>query len=160
MKPELMWARFITRWVVGIIFFMAGWMKTFHMGPLEHARRLFIEQFAETWIPEWFLWAVGTAIPVVELVAGALVCLGFLVLPASVSLGAVLIIVTYGHLLLEPLYSTTAHIFPRLVLLVLVLVIPRDHDRLSLDHWLFYRRNRWFQPPRKPAQSAPADSAE
>jgi len=155
-----MWARFITRWVVGLMFFMAGWMKTFQMGPLEHARRLFVEPYAETWIPEWLLWASGTAVPIVELVGGALICLGFLVLPASVALGGVLVMVTYGHLLLEPLFSTTSHIFPRLVLLVLVLVIPRDHDRLSLDHWFFFRRDRWFQPPRKSATSPPPESAE
>ena len=68
----------------------------------------------------------------------------------------VLNIVTSGQLLLDPLYDTTAHILPRTVLLVLVLVIPGDHDRLSLDYWVFKRRNRWFQPP-KPSPSRSAD---
>ena len=40
---------------------------------------------------------------------------------------------TYGHLLLAPLYDTTGHIFPRLVLLVFVWVAPWEKDILSLD---------------------------
>lgn len=157
MKHELMWGRLVARWVLGLMFFMAGWMKTFQMGPLEHSRRFFVEQFADTWIPEWLLWVLGTTIPVVELAAGAMLCLGLLVVPASVALGAVLIIVTYGHLLLEPLFDTTAHIFPRIVLLVLILMITCDEDRLSLDYWLFKRRNRWFQPP-KPTPGGSSDA--
>jgi uncharacterized membrane protein YphA (DoxX/SURF4 family) len=156
-KHELLWARFVARWVLGLMFFMAGWMKTFQMGPLEHARRFFIDQYADTWIPEWLLWMLGTTVPVVELVAGAMLCLGLLVTPASIALGGILILVTYGHLLLEPLFDTTAHIFPRTVLLVLVLMISSDEDRLSLDYWLFKRRNRWFQPPKPVADRGSND---
>jgi hypothetical protein len=56
--------------VLGLIFFMAGWWKTFDLGPAEHARRLFVEPYADTWLPVWLLWASGTMIPIVELVAG------------------------------------------------------------------------------------------
>ncbi len=112
---------------------MAGWWKCFSLGPVEHARGLFIVQFEGRWIPDWMHWAIGTTIPVVELVAGALVCLGLFRRGAYIALGAILVTVTYGHLLLEPLYDTTSHIFPRLVLLVFVWVAPRQHDQLSLD---------------------------
>jgi len=49
---------------------MAGWWKTFDLGPAEHARRLFVEPYADTWLPVWLLWASGTMILIVELVAG------------------------------------------------------------------------------------------
>lgn len=160
MKTELMWARFVTRWVAGLVFFMAGWANTFQTGPTEYARTRVVEPLAGTWIPEWLLWASGTAVPVIELVGGALLCLGFFVLPACAALGVVLIALTYGHLLRDPFAGTAAQMFPRLVLLVLVLIIPRDQDRMSLDHWFFYRRNRWFQPPRKPAPSSSAEPSE
>ncbi len=78
-------------------------------------------------------WAVGTSIPVVELVAGALVCLGLFRRGAYIALGAILVTVTYGHLLLEPLFDTTSHISPRLAVLVFVWVAPRQLDVLSLD---------------------------
>ncbi len=127
------WAIFTVRWVLGLIFFMAGWWKCFTMGPIQHARAFFIGGFEGRWIPDWLHWAVGTSIPVVELVAGALVCLGLFRRGAYIALGAILVTVTYGHLLLEPLFDTTSHIFPRLALLVFVWVAPRQLDVLSLD---------------------------
>ena len=130
------WATFFVRWVLGLIFFMAGWWKVFELGAAEHARRFFLSGFTETWIPVWLLWALGVAIPFGELVAGALVCLGWRLREACVVLGLILVCVAYGHLLLEPLFDTTGHIFPRLVLLTFVLCAPREGDRLSLDHFL------------------------
>ena len=127
------WAIFTVRWVLGLIFFMAGWWKCFTLGPVQHARGMFIGQFEGHWIPDWMHWAVGTTIPVVELVAGAMVCLGLFRRASYIALGAILVTVTYGHLLLDPLYDTTSHIFPRLVLLVFVWVAPWKEDVLSLD---------------------------
>jgi uncharacterized membrane protein YphA (DoxX/SURF4 family) len=135
------WAIFFVRWVLGLIFFMAGWWKTFDLGPFGHVRQFFLP-FADTWIPVWLLWTIGTVIPVVELVAGALLCLGFRVREAGIALGFILIVVTYGHLLREPLFDTTHHIFPRLVLLTFVLAAPAGRDLLSLDAWLGRRYER------------------
>ncbi len=134
------WAAFFARWVLGLIFFMAGWWKVFDLTPLGHAQRYFIGGFADTWIPLWLLWALGTVIPVVELVAGGLLCLGWRVREAAIALGSVLVIVTYGHLLKEPLFDTTSHIFPRLILLIAVLAVPAGEDRLGLDAWWAGRR--------------------
>jgi len=135
------WSIFTVRCVLGLIFFMAGWWKCFTLSPTEHARMFFLEGFADHWIPEWLLWALGVSIPVVELVAGALVCLGLFRRWAYIALGAILVTVTYGHLLREPLFSTTGHIFPRLALLVFVWVAPMKHDVLSLD-WVWEKVSR------------------
>ncbi len=134
-----MWSIFTVRWVLGLIFLMAGWWKCFELTPAGHARQFFIGWFenpqndVDHWIPVWLLWAIGTTIPVVELVAGLFVCLGLFRRFAYLALAAILVTATYGHLLLEPLFSTTGHIFPRLVLLVFVMVAPPRCDLLSLD---------------------------
>ena len=77
---------------------------------------------------------VGAVIPFVELIAGWLLVAGLWIEAALVALGLVLITVTYGHLLKEPLYSFTGHVFPRLSLLVFVALMAR-HDTLSVDAW-------------------------
>ncbi|HLG13618.1 MAG TPA: DoxX family protein [Blastocatellia bacterium] len=136
------WAIFFARGVLGLIFFMAGVFKVFQMGPVEHARKLFIEPYAETFLPVWALWAVGTVIPIVELVAGALVILGLRTREALVALGFVLVVVTFGHLVKEPLYQFHTHVIPRLALLIFVLLMPREVDRLSVDHALTWLRTR------------------
>jgi hypothetical protein len=48
--------------------------------------------------------------------------------------------VTYGHLLLEPLFNFNGHVIPRTLLLLVVAFMPRDADWYSLDYWLERRR--------------------
>lgn len=129
------------RLVLGLIFARAGWFKVFDMGPLVHAEQLFLPYAETTFLPPWSLWAMGTLIPVVELVAGVLLLAGWRVFEAGLALGAVLVIVTFGHLLLEPLYAFNSHVIPRLLLLGVLFLVPAGWDRFTLDHWLDQRRS-------------------
>jgi uncharacterized membrane protein YphA (DoxX/SURF4 family) len=135
------WALLFARLVLGLIFFMAGLWKVFQLGPLEHARKYFLP-FADTFLPVWSLWAVGVTVPVVELVAGALLIIGLRIREALIALGFVLVIVTFGHLLREPLFNFSGHVIPRLALLLFLLWCPREEDRFSLDYVLVRRRAR------------------
>ena len=132
------WAILFARLVLGLIFFMAGVMKVFQLGPLNHARKYFLP-YADTFLPVWSLWAMGVIIPFVELISGAMVILGLRVREALVALGFVLAVVTFGHLLKEPLYEFHTHVIPRLALLLFVLLLPRADDHFSLDHVLARR---------------------
>src|SRR5436190_11352453 len=106
---------------------MAGYCKCFVITLPGHVRRFFLP-YADTWIPMWLLWTVGVIIPVVELVAGWLLVIGFGVRASLIALGFVLVTVTYGHLLKEPLYSFTGHVILRFALLAFVAVlIDNDH---------------------------------
>ena len=133
------WAIFFARVILGLIFFMAGVWKVFTLTPAGHARQLFVEPYAETFLPTWALWAVGTIVPIVELLAGALLILGLWTQPALLGLGGVLVVVTFGHLVAEPLYPFHTHVIPRTALLLFVLVMPREEDRYSFDAWLSRR---------------------
>jgi len=136
MTSDRSWAIFFARTILGFIFFMAGFWKCFDLGPLEHARRLFVEPYAGTFLPVWALWATGTVVPIVELVAGALVLVGLRTREGLLALGFVLVLVTFGHLVKEALYAFHTHVIPRLALLVFVLMLPREEDRLSIDRLL------------------------
>lgn len=133
------WATLFARLVLGLIFFMAGVGKVFQLGPLEHARKYFLP-FSDTFLPVWSLWLVGVAIPIIELVAGALLLLGLRIRDALIALGFVLVIVTFGHLLREPLFNFSGHVIPRLALLLFLLWAPREYDRFSLDSAFLRRR--------------------
>ena len=137
MKPNLnrAWAILFARLVLGLIFFMAGVMKIFQLGPLEHARKYFLP-FSDTFLPIWSLWAVGVTIPFIELIAGALVLFGLRTRDALIALGTVLVIVTFGHLLHNALFDFSGHVIPRLALLLFVLSLPREDDRFALDYFL------------------------
>ena len=133
------WAVLFARLVLGLIFFMAGIGKVFQLGPIEHARKYFLP-FADTFLPLWSLWTVGVTIPFVELVAGGLVILGLRTREALIALGAVLVIVTFGHLLHDPLFNFSGHVIPRVALLLFLLWCPRELDRYSLDFFLARRQ--------------------
>ena len=128
-------ALLFARLTLGLIFFMAGFWKTFQLGPAGHVRRYFLP-FQDTFLPTWSLWAVGYAIPFVELVAGLLVIAGYQTRPALIALGIVLVVVTFGHLLHEPLYALHEHVIPRLALVLFVLLAPAEWDRFSIDRLL------------------------
>ena len=127
------------RVILGLIFGMAGYWKTFELTPIGHAQKLFIVPYADTWIPIWMLWTIGTVIPVVELAAGWMVVVGWRVRECLVALALILMTVTYGHLLLEPLFNFNGHVIPRTLMLLVVAFVPRDADWYSLDYWL----GRW-----------------
>jgi thiosulfate dehydrogenase [quinone] large subunit len=129
------WAVLFARLVLGLIFFMAGVWKVFGLGPVGHVQRFFLP-FQHTFLPVWSLWTVGFTIPFIELIAGALVILGLKTRYALVGLGAVLVIVTFGHLLDQPLYALHEHVIPRLALVLFVLLMPQEVDRFSLDRLL------------------------
>jgi len=130
------WAIFFAREVLGLIFFMAGTYKVFRMTPIGHAHKYFVDPYADTFLPSWSLWLTGVTVPVVELVAGALLIIGLRVREALLALGFVLVLVTFGHLLKEPLYAFHTHVIPRLALLLFLLLLPREADRFSLDRLL------------------------
>lgn len=133
------WAIFFARMVLGLIFFMAGVWKVFVLTPSGHVRRFFLP-FEHTFLPVWSLWVVGSIIPFVELIGGGLMMLGLFRKAASLGLGAVLVIVTFGHLLENPLYAFHEHVIPRLALLLFVLVMPWNEDALAADDMLARRR--------------------
>jgi len=87
------------------------------------------------------LWATGVVIPFVELIGGALVILGLRTREALIALGFVLAIVTFGHLLKEPLYEFHTHVIPRLALLLFVFMLPREDDRFSVDHLIAKKKD-------------------
>ncbi|MEN8145122.1 MAG: DoxX family membrane protein [Gemmatimonadota bacterium] len=123
------------RLTLGLMFFMAGVYKVFEQGAVEHARELFIP-FADTFLPEWSLWALGTVIPFVELSAGLLLLLGFKTRWALVAAGMVLLTATFGHLMDDVYFLLFRHVLPRLALLLFLLVLPAQLDRFSVDGWL------------------------
>ena len=135
-KSGFCWISFFSRMLLGLLFLMAGWQKVFVMGADIHAATLFVEGYKNYWIPQWLLYGAGYVIPFIELVAGVFLLLGLRVMTVLVTLGFLLVVVTYGHLLKEPFFDITTHILPRFILLVILFAVPRREDRWSVDTWL------------------------
>jgi cytochrome c oxidase subunit IV len=72
--------------------------------------------------------------------------MGWLRTEAYLALGAVLVVVTFGHLLHEPLYAFHEHVIPRLALLLLLLMMPPQADRFSIDELLHRSQDKIADP--------------
>jgi len=131
---------FIVRWILGLLFLMAGYWKVFVLTPASHAQQFFVEGFSDSWIPIWLLQILGYSIPFVELVAGLLICIGFRTREALIAVGILLIVTTYGHALQQPLFDIDGHTFTRLALIVFLLLSPVGNDRYSIDQCLLARK--------------------
>ncbi len=142
MRITWCWLTLFTRVTGGLMWGMAGWHKVFVMTPAGHTEIFFTGPYAESWIPFWLLWVMGVTIPFVELTGGWLLVLGLFRRPVAIVLGFLLLLVTYGHLLLVPLFVITDHILPRLLLLIptWVFEVDQDQDPWSLDGLLARRR--------------------
>jgi uncharacterized membrane protein YphA (DoxX/SURF4 family) len=136
-------AIFLARVLGGLVWFIGGINKVFIWGAIEHARNLFVVPYAGTFLPAWSLWASGTVIPFLEFVFPALVMVGLWTRPSLHLLGGILILVTFGHLLVMPLSIERLEdfIFARAILLLLVLMFPPEADYYSIDGLLRRRRS-------------------
>lgn len=139
MKITFVWLTLFTRTIVGFMWLMAGWDKVFRLTPSAHAEQFFTGPYADTWLPQWLLWLGSVSIPFVELIGGLLLVLGLFRRPTAVGLGFLLCLVTYGHLLLAPLFVISDHILPRTLLLIPTWVFGVDDDPWSLDGLLARR---------------------
>ena len=132
---------FIVRWILGLLFLMAGYWKVFVLTPAGHAQQYFVQGFSDSWIPTWLLQILGYSIPFLELVAGLLICIGFRTREALIAVGLLLILTTYGHSLQQPLFDIDGHTFTRLALIVFLLLAPLGNDRFSIDQLLLARKD-------------------
>jgi uncharacterized membrane protein YphA (DoxX/SURF4 family) len=140
MKIYPPWLALFSRVLAGLLFGMAGYYKVFIQGPAGHAAQWFTVPYANNWMPHWLLLATGVTVPFVELIAGWLLVIGLLRRPAAIALGFVLVLVTYGHALKEPLFNVNSHIIPRFLLLIPTWIFAVEADPFSLDGLIAKRR--------------------
>lgn len=91
--------------------------------------------------------AVGVLTARVELAAGWLMAVGWRVRECLVALALILMTVTYGHLLIAPLFNFNGHVIPRTLMLLVVAFVPRDADWYSVDYWLGRQHGAVRLPP-------------
>ena len=131
----LVFLSFFIRVVAGILFFFQGYDKVFHIG-IQGVINTVGPSYRAKGFPAVSVKLISYLTSWIELVGGLLLIVGFLTYPAIYILGIDLIIVIFGMSILEPVWDMKL-VFPRLVLLSVLLLLPEGADLLSLDHLLF-----------------------
>lgn len=129
----------LMRVVLGILFLMQGYDKVFGLG-LQKTERGVEEAMRGTRLPVFLIKIISVISSVVELAGGIMLIAGFLIYPVLALLGIDLLLVVFAMSLREPLWNMR-DVWPRLVLILALLLLPASFDRLSLDHLFHFYEN-------------------
>jgi len=128
-------AALFTRALLGIIFLMQGYGKIF-VFTVPRVYSMFFKDFDKTFLPKWLVCATAYYTSYIELIGGLLLITGLFRQWALYLLALDLLIVSFGHGLLEPIWDLQ-HVIPRAILLIAALVMPQQWDKWNLDAVLF-----------------------
>lgn len=122
------------RLLLGFIFFFQGFGKVFKFGLDAVSQNFFIKSYGDL-LPDFLLIFTAYYTSLVELIAGLLLIIGLKRDLALYFLASVLVIVTFGHGLKDPIWDLS-HVMYRTILLVSLLWIPKEYDLYSVDYWI------------------------
>src|SRR6266487_2601662 len=120
-----------TRMLPGIIFFMQGFGKIFTY-TVPKVYNMFFKDFETTFLPKWLIWATAYYTSYVEMIGGFLLIIGLFKKYAMYLPAVDLLIVSFGHGLMEPIWDLS-HVMPRAILLITLFFVPREWDRWHAD---------------------------
>ena len=126
------------RLVLGFIFLMQGYGKVFKFGVGNVYENFFKASYSDL-LPDFLLQATAYYTSYIELIGGLLLVIGLARDYVLYALASVLVIVTFGHGLSEPIWDLS-HVMYRLILLVALLLLPKAWDRFSVDYIIGKRR--------------------
>jgi len=124
-----------TRALLGIIILMQGYGKVFIFTVVK-VYDMFFKDFEKTFLPKWLIWATAYYTSYVELICGFLLIFGIFRKYAFYLIAIDLLVVSFGHGMLEPIWDLQ-HVIPRAILLIALLVFPATWDKWHTDGLLF-----------------------
>jgi len=119
------------RLILGFIFFFQGFGKVFKFGLDAVYQNFFLETYKDL-LPELLILATAYYTSYIEMIAGFLLIIGYKRDIALYALASVLIIVTFGHGLAEPIWDLS-HVMYRTILLISLLLLPKEWDFFTID---------------------------
>lgn len=125
-------AAFIARIFLGLLFFLQGYDKVFRIG-VKQVIRTVGESLSAKGVPSVFSSLGAYFTSYIELICGALLIIGFVKYYCLYLLGFDLLFAAFAFGIVEPVWDMK-HIFPRLVLLLFLMVIPSQWDVISVDY--------------------------
>ncbi|MGB0929823.1 MAG: DoxX family protein [Chitinophagales bacterium] len=120
------------RLLLGIIFLLQGYGKVFSIG-VDNLYNSFFIDYENTFLPVWLLTLTAYYTSFAELIGGALLVLGLFRNFALYMLASVLLIVSFGHGLMMPIWDLQ-HVLFRAILLIPLLLLPEEWDNWQLQN--------------------------
>ncbi len=131
---KLAMAEFLVRVFLGILFFFQGFDKLFVI-KMPEVVNSFMKDAERRHIPQGLVATISYFTSIIELIGGASLILGLFSNYAIIFLGLDLIIIAFAFSMMQAMWDLR-HVFPRLLLLVILLVLPPHSHFFSLDFLL------------------------
>jgi len=125
---------FVLRVILGVLFFFQGYDKVFNI-KINGVISFFKEESRHKPMPGFLMVSSAYLSSYIELIAGGLLILGLFKTWALYLLGLDLILVCGAFSMLKPMWDMS-YLYPRLILLAILLYLPAQWDVLSVDHFL------------------------
>jgi uncharacterized membrane protein YphA (DoxX/SURF4 family) len=122
---------FFIRVLLGLFFFWQGYGKVFAIG-VGKVYEMFFKSFETTFLPKWLIMFTAYYTSYTELICGTLLILGLFRKYALYLLAVNLLVVSFGHGLMEPIWDLQ-HVMPRAVLLAALFLLPSAWDKWNID---------------------------
>lgn len=122
---------FVLRVILGILFFFQGYDKVVNI-KINGVADFYRQELGAIKLPRFFLVLTAGFTSLAELICGVLLVLGLYKTYALYILGLDLILVVGAFSLIKPMWDMTL-LFPRLILLSVLLYLPIEWDVLSAD---------------------------
>ncbi len=126
-------AAFVARVFLGLLFFFQGFDAVFRL-KMKNVVQTVSAPLEEKGFPSFMVVAGTYFTSYAELICGFLLVIGFVKYYAMYFLGLDLIIASIAFGSLKPMWDMQ-FVFPRLVLLAFLLVLPSEWDMLSVDYY-------------------------
>ncbi len=128
------------RLILGFLFFWQGYGKVFKFG-VDNVYNNFFKKTYQELLPDFLVLGTAYFTTFAELIAGFLLIIGLGRDWALYTLAAVLVVVTFGHGMAEPIWDAS-HVLVRAVFLIPLLLLPKEWDAFSLDYLIGRNRNK------------------
>ena len=128
-------AFFIVRIFLGILFFIQGYDKMFNVH-IKNVVKTFDPPLTSKHLPEFFILITAWFTSLIEFFGGFLLIIGFFTNYVLYLLGMDLILVAIGLGIIRPMWDMQ-FVFPRLLLLVSLLLMPEEWNVFACDYFFF-----------------------
>jgi uncharacterized membrane protein YphA (DoxX/SURF4 family) len=127
-------AELLLRVFAGVLFLFQGYDKLFRV-KISGVVEAFQSEAAIYQVPKWILYFLAYYTSLIEFFGGMLLVLGLFSHYALYALGIDLILVSIAFSFIEPMWDTK-HVFPRLALIIILLVLPSENNPFSIEYFL------------------------